>query len=122
MFFESCGGIANLFVKKIRKASPSRIIGEIKKDKSVLILVHYGSSARKEEDELSDVDLLIVTRDRISRGEIISRFSGKKMDLNVYSKSGFLKLLKTQPDFIAHVSTAKVLKGKDILEAVIIQK
>ena len=85
---------------------------------SVLILIHYGSSARGKDDRFSDIDLFIVTRDRISRGEILSRYSQKKLDLSVYSKRGFLELLRKQPDFMAHIATANVLKGKDIIEAI----
>ncbi len=84
----------------------------------MLILVHYGSSSRDASDKLSDIDLLAVTQDRISRGDILSRFSHGKIDLSVYSKSGFLQMLKTHPDFISHISKATVLKGKDIFEAV----
>lgn len=94
------------------------IIRKIKDDESVLILIHYGSSYRGKDDILSDIDLFVVTRDRISRGEILSRYSQKKLDLSVYSKGGFLELLRKQPDFMAHIATANVLKGKDLIEAI----
>ncbi len=102
-----------------KKLSLKEIIRKIKDNASVLILIHYGSSYRGTDDEFSDIDLFIVTRDRISRGEIISEYSQKKLDLSVYSKEGFLKLITKQPDFITHISKSNVLKGNDILEAVI---
>ncbi len=120
LFFESCSEIEKVFYRKEEKElSPQEIIKKLKNDTSVLILVHYGSSSRGTGDKLSDIDLLVVTRDPITRGDILSRYSHKKIDLGVYSKSGFLQLLKTNPDFIGNISTAKVLKGKDILEPVI---
>lgn len=120
LFFHVSHDIVNLFTtKQEKKLSPKGIINKIKNDESVLILIHYGSSASGKDDRLSDIDLFVVTRDRISRGEIISRYSHKNIDLTVYSKGGFLKFIEKQPDFIAHAATAKVLKGKDIIEAVI---
>ncbi|MBI4650170.1 nucleotidyltransferase domain-containing protein [Candidatus Desantisbacteria bacterium] len=92
---------------------------QLKNDSSVLILAHYGSSARGTIDKFSDIDIFVVTRDKISRGDIISKYSGKKIDLNVYSKKGFLELLKFQPDFIRNLSRSRILKGKDILEEVV---
>lgn len=120
LFFESCYGIKNLFTNhKQRKSSPQQIIKQLTRDKSVLILVHYGSSSRGKSDRLSDIDLLAVTRDKISRGDILARYSSKGIDLSVYSKNGFLQLLKSHPDFVSNISMARVLKGKDILQAVI---
>ncbi|MEW6108981.1 MAG: nucleotidyltransferase domain-containing protein [Nitrospirota bacterium] len=121
VFFEACGRIENLFRSKARKqvpVSPAQAIKEMAKDNSVLILIHYGSSSRGKADNLSDIDVLAVTRDKISRGDILHRYSHKKLDLNVYSKRGFLQLIKTQPDFIRNISTARVLKGDDILKAI----
>lgn len=43
----------------------------------------------------------------------------KVIDLSVYSKEGFLRLLKNQPDFIRSIASAKILKGKNIFDAVI---
>ncbi len=119
LFFKACSEITGIFLTRKEKSSAMEIIKQIKNDKSVLILVHYGSSARGKQDTLSDIDLFAVTRDRISRGEIISKYSGGNIDLSVYSKKGFLQLARTQPDFISNIATARVLKGKDILEAVI---
>jgi len=120
LFFKTCSEIDALFAKNSkREISPSQIIKELKKDDSVLILIYYGSSARGQGDKFSDIDLLAVTRDRISRGEILSRYANKKIDLSVYSKSGFLQLLKSHPDFVSNISTARVLKGENILQAVI---
>lgn len=118
IFFNVCFLIRGLFNKNI-ELSLLEIIEQLKNDNSVLVLVHYGSSARGTIDEFSDIDIFVVTRDKISRGDIISKYSNKKIDLNVYSKKGFLELLKSQPDFIRNLSMSKVLKGKDILEAVI---
>jgi len=123
LFCKACSEITDIFLtkkeaKKEKKVTTREIIKQIKNDKSVLILVHYGSSARGRQDKLSDVDLFAVTRDRISRGEIISHYRHKNIDLSVYSKKGFLRLIRTQPDFISNIATARVLKGRDILEAV----
>ncbi|MCL0086569.1 nucleotidyltransferase domain-containing protein [Thermodesulfovibrionales bacterium] len=123
LFCKACSEITDIFltkkeVKKEKKVATREIIKQIKNDKSVLILVHYGSSARGRQDKLSDIDLFAVTRDKFSRGEIISHYRHKNIDLSVYSKKGFLRLIKTQPDFISNIATARVLKGKDILEAV----
>lgn len=120
IFFESCKEITNLFLDKDKKIlSHSEIIRRIKDEESVLILVQYGSSVRKETDSYSDIDLFVVTRDKMSRGEIISRYSHKKIDMGVYSKSGFLELIRRQPDFVSHLAMARVLKGDDILKEMI---
>lgn len=119
LFFDVCCEIGNLLINKKEKEMTSReIIKRLKNDDSVLILIHYGSSARGTVDSLSDIDILAVTRDKISRGNILDCYTHKKVDLHVYSKSGFLQLIKTQPDFIKNISTAKVLKGEDILQAI----
>lgn len=120
LFFKACREMENLlFAREKREISPQEIIEQLETEDAVLILVHYGSSARGKADELSDIDLLVVTHDKISRGEMLSRYSCKKVDLGVYSKSGFLELIKTQPDFVSNIARAKVLKGKDILQAMI---
>lgn len=120
LFFKACSEIEILFHRKeVKDLSPKAIMKKLANNNSVLILVHYGSSSRGTNDRLSDIDFLVVTRDKISRGDIISRYSHKNIDLSVYSKSGFLQLLKTSPDFIRDIYTAKILKGKDILESVI---
>ena len=120
LFFQVSHDVLNLFsIRNDKKLSLMEIIRKIKDDESVLILIHYGSSYRGKDDRFSDIDLFVVTRDRISRGEILSRYSQKKLDLSVYSKRSFLELLRKQPDFMAHIATANVLKGKDIIEAII---
>jgi DNA-binding transcriptional regulator GbsR (MarR family) len=120
LFFSTCSEIENLFsYTKKKKITPKDIIIQIKNDESVLILVHYGSSSRGKADRLSDIDLFVVTRDKYSRGEIISQYSQGGIDLSVYSKKGFLQIIRTQPDFIANITSARILKGKDILEAVV---
>ena len=120
LFFKTSHDIAYLFTsRKDRALSTKNVINKIKNNQSVLILIHYGSSAKGTVDKLSDVDLFVVSQDRISRGEILSRYSHHGIDLAVYSKTGFLDFLEKQPDFIAHIATAKVLKGKDILEALV---
>lgn len=120
LFFNVCSEVETIFTHtKKKENTPEDIITQIKADESVLIFVHYGSSARGKADRLSDIDLFVVTRDKYSRGEIISRYSQEKIDLSVYSKKGFLQLIRTQPDFIVNLTRARILKGKDILEAVI---
>ncbi len=119
LFFEVCNKIEHTLIKDTgSELAPQVLIKRLAKDKSVLILVHYGSSSRGKGDRLSDIDLLAVTRDKISRGDILARYSHKGIDLSVYSKSGFLQLLKSQPDFISNISMARILKGRDILHAV----
>lgn len=118
-FFDVCHKIERIFTDKSgTELTPERIMKNLAKDKSVLILLHYGSTARGKGDRFSDIDLLAVTRDKISRGEILDRYSHEKIDLSIYSKEGFLNLLKSHPDFVSNIAKAKVLKGKDILDAV----
>ncbi len=120
LFFDICSEITKIIGKRNEKeVSSEQIIKRLNSDNSVLILVQYGSSARGTSDNLSDIDILAVTSDKISRGNILDRYAHKKIDLHVYSKTGFLQLIKTQPDFIKNISTAKVLKGKDLLLAII---
>jgi hypothetical protein len=120
LFFKLCVDLINLWGTKKNRALPvPELIKKIKNDDSVLILIHFGSSSRATADKFSDVDLFAVTRDKISRGEFLSRYSQKNIDLSVYSKGGFLKLITSQPDFLANIATAKILKGKDIFEAVL---
>lgn len=119
LFFEACKRIEQTFTKDTKsEVTTKQFIRRLINDKSVLILVHYGSSSRGKGDRLSDIDLFAVTRDKISRGDILARYSYKGIDLSVYSKSGFLQLLKSQPDFISNISMARILKGRDILHAV----
>lgn len=121
LFFEVCNSIEHTFInsKEIKsELSPQQLIKRLLNNKSVLILVHYGSSSRGKGDRFSDIDVIAVTRDKISRGDILSSYSQKGIDLSVYSKSGFLKLLKSQPDFIRNISMARILKGRDLLHAV----
>lgn len=119
-FVKTCSEILAVFIKDAKKeATPKRIIEGLKKDNNVLILIHYGSAAKGTPDSLSDIDLLAVTHDKMGRGEVLEKYSHKYIDLNVYSKDGFLRLLKNQPDFIRNIAGAKILKGKNIFEAVI---
>ena len=119
-FVGACSEILAIFIKDSKKeATPKRVIEGLKKDSNILILIHYGSSAKGTSDSLSDIDLLAVTHDKTSRGEVLAKYSHKRIDLNVYSKDGFLRLLKNQPDFIRSIAGAKILKGKNIFEAVI---
>lgn len=119
LFFEICNQVEKFFLKNIEKEiTPKNMLKRLKEENTVLMLIHYGSSARGKADTLSDMDIMAVTRDRLSRGDILTRYSQKNVDLSVYSKSGFLKLLKSQPHFINAIATAKILKGKDIFEAV----
>ncbi len=121
LFFKTCSDIENLFAenKKENILSIQEIITNLKNDNSVLILIYYGSSAKGTNDKLSDVDLLAVTRDKISRGEILTKYSMKKLDLSVYSKTGFLQFIKTYPDFVNNIAKAQVLKGEEILKVII---
>lgn len=123
LFFKICDDIKDIFLypgkEEKKHISPQDIINEIKNDENVLILIHYGSSSMGKTDKLSDIDLFVVTRDKQSRGEIISKYSLGNIDLGVYSKMGFLHLIKKQPDFIASIAKANILKGKEILEAII---
>ena len=119
-FAKTCSEILAVFVKDSKKeATPKRVIEGLKKDSNVLMLIHYGSSAKGASDNLSDIDLLAVTHDKTGRGEVLAKYSHKRIDLNVYSKDGFLRLLKNQPDFIRNIAGAKILKGKNIVEAVV---
>lgn len=119
IFFESCLLLMGLFSRRSnRKISMQKVLSQIKKEDAVLILANYGSHARGTGDKFSDIDLFVVTRDRIQRGDILSKYSKPGIDLSVYSKSGFLNLLKSHPDFVSNIAKAKILKGKDILDAV----
>ncbi|MDN3511260.1 MAG: nucleotidyltransferase domain-containing protein [Candidatus Jettenia sp. CY-1] len=119
-FLRTCSEILVIFINDTKKeATPKKIIERLKKDNNVLILIHYGSAAKGTPDSLSDIDLLAVTHDKMGRGEVLEKYSHKYIDLNVYSKDGFLRLLKNQPDFIRNIAGAKILKGKNIFEAII---
>jgi len=120
LLFECGIELARLFsFNEVGKAVFADVVSNMIHDNTVLILIHYGSTARGKSDRLSDIDLFAVVRDHISRGEIISRYADNNFDLSVYSKSGFLQLLKKQPDFINNIAGATVLKGKDIIDAVL---
>lgn len=121
LFIETCLEIERTFAKQEPTVvSPETLISRIQANDAVLILVVYGSYARKTADELSDIDLFVVTRDKFDRGEILSGYSSKGIDLNVYSKAGFLQLMKTQPDFVSNLARANVVKGKELLEAMLV--
>jgi len=121
LFIETCLEINRTFEKQEPSvSSPESVISQIQANDAVLMLIVYGSYARKTTDNLSDIDLFIVTRDKFDRGEILSKYARKQMDLNVYSKAGFLQLLKTQPDFVSNLASANIVKGKELLEAMLL--
>lgn len=120
LFYEICNDLSiYAALDRDRGMSSEGIIEKISSEDSVLVLVQYGSSIRDQQDMHSDIDLLVVARDKWSRGEILSRYAKARLDLNVYSKAGFLQLLKAQPDFVHNLAKANIIKGKDILEAVL---
>ena len=96
-----------------------KLIIEIQQEDSVLIMLQYGSSLQPGK-KARDIDLLVVTRDRFSRGEFLSRFQHDKLDLNVFSKRGFLELIEARPEFIHSIATGKVLKGKGIFQEMLL--
>ncbi len=118
-FFELSHTIYEIFFAIKQPVDIEQVIQAIAEDDTVLILVQYGSTIKGTHDIYSDMDIFAVTRDKFSRGEILSRYATDKLDLNVFSKSGFLELLKESPDFVHNVASGKIFKGKDILEAVL---
>lgn len=116
-FFFICHQLAILHGFPPKKDSiPNTIIERLKNDSSVLILLQYGSTISGTADESSDIDLLIVTRDPFTRGRILARSYPPEIDLNVFSKKGFIDLLKKRPDFVRNAASGMIHKGANILK------
>ncbi|MDD5090172.1 MAG: nucleotidyltransferase domain-containing protein [Candidatus Wallbacteria bacterium] len=115
VFYQLCGELTTLLHPAPVKSTLNKTIRELRQRDDVLILVHYGSTARGSGDEYSDFDLFVVVGDRYLRGEILSKYKKPGIDLAVYTINGFSKMCSKEPDFIANLATAKILKGKEYL-------
>lgn len=93
------------------------VIKQVQNDDRVLLALLYGSSIRKNGyDNKSDLDLLIVANEPRDVDELKSAYSGENIDLSVFSKTGFLHLLRQQPAFAKTIMGGKALKGGDFLD------
>jgi len=112
-----------VFSKEINKliVTPKieNILDSIRTEESILIFVVYGSYAQTQTDTFSDIDLFVVANTEQDKEEILKKYSYPNIDLNITSKLGFIKMLKEQPYFVKQLKEGKILKGKDLLEAIL---
>ncbi len=88
-------------------------------EKSVRIIIQYGSSITPEYDKYSDTDIFVVVdipQDKKRIEEIVDKSPYSKLHLNILSKLGFSQKIKKEPYFVKLIKEGKILKGRDIVE------
>jgi len=119
---KNSAGVSLWHISKLIYGSPVDIDGIIKhivNDDHVIISVLYGSVAKNKADKYSDVDLFTVVDTPVDRERLMSKYSHPRLDLNVFSKGGFIQKLDKEPYFLKLVKEGKILKGEEILEKLI---
>jgi len=96
---------------------PEDALRRMAEDGRLLIAVQYGSSLMPSRlDRLSDVDVLLVVKDKSDVQEVKGAYALPGLDASVLSKPGFLNMLRRQPAFASSIRHGRVLKGKDLFE------
>jgi len=119
---KNTAGISLWHISKLIYGSPvdiDRIIKHIINEDHVIISVLYGSAAKNKTDKYSDVDFFVVVDTPADRERIISKYSHPGLDLNVFSKKGFIQMLDKEPYFLKLVKEGRILKGEDIVNELI---
>lgn len=111
--------ILNIF--EVEKETLGHLIAELRKsarDMNVISLALFGSIAKKNEDPRSDIDLLIVTLDKINAEKKISKLQkkfvkmfGNSISPHVMSPGEFKSRKKFSEDVIKH---SILVKGKKL--------
>lgn len=89
-------------------------------DPNILSIILYGSRARHDYDNLSDIDLCIFTKERRLKEikddelkKIVSKFQSNKVNLAIYPSSVFDLMLESGSLFLWHLKLeGKVLFGE----------
>lgn len=119
---KNTAGVSLWHISKLIYGSPvdiDRVIKHITNDDHVIISVLYGSAAKNKADEYSDVDLFVVVDTPADRERLLSKYSHLKLDLNVFSKGGFIQMLDKEPHFLKLVKEGRILKGDEMVKALI---
>lgn len=102
--------------KKELEKKLKKIVGEIKKDKNVKEIICFGSFFKDEFNPTSDIDIAIIVekskRNFIERSDdFIDYFKNLKIDVNmvVYTKEEFKKMLKQKNSFMLEIKSGKIL-------------
>jgi len=85
----------------------------------VRVSIIYGSQAKEKADDYSDIDLFVVVDTPADRERLMSKYSHPRLDLNVFSKGGFIQMLEREPHFLKLVKEGRILKGEEIVEKLI---
>jgi len=91
-------------------------IEKMSSDGRIAALAVFGSQASGTKDRLSDVDLFLIVRSPKDR-HISKEYARPRIQFNVYSRSGAIQLAREEPWFLKLALGGRVLKGRDILEA-----
>lgn len=112
-----------IFSQEIDKMTVSpeieEIFDSIKTEQSVLVFVVYGSYVQSQTDKYGDIDLFVIVNTEQDKDRLLKKYSYPNIDLNITSKLGFIRLLKEQPYFVKQLKEGKILKGKELLEALL---
>lgn len=115
-------GVSLWHISKLIHGSPDdidRIIKHIINEDHVLVSVLYGSAAKNKTDKYSDVDLFVVVDTPTDRERLLTKYSHPRLDLNVFSKGGFIQMLDKEPHFLKLVKEGRILKGEEIMNVLI---
>lgn len=98
--------------------TPDSLIGRAAWDSRLLLALQYGSSLHPERvDALSDVDLALVVHEPASVEAVRDDYGQPGIDVSVFTKTGFLNMLRRQPVFAHTLRNSKALRGADFLRA-----
>lgn len=111
-----------LLIDDRKKESESRmnyheLIEILVANEQVYVLVHYGSTQFGLSDHKSDIDLFLVVSDRETLYRIKSLRFDSRIELNPVMIEKLRAFAKKEPEFVKQLGSARVLKGRDILEA-----
>jgi DNA-binding MarR family transcriptional regulator/predicted nucleotidyltransferase len=111
-----------LLIGERKKESESRmnyheLIELLVANEEVYVLVHYGSTQFGLNDQKSDIDLFLVVSDRETLYRIKSLRFDTRIELNPLLIDKLRSFARKEPEFIKQLASARVLKGRDVLEA-----
>ena len=110
---------AYYFETETPEISVNDLLDNLKGESNILILVLYGSYAKKVETGESDIDIFAVVNYETDKPELKEKYIYPRLDFTVVSKKGFLKMIKSQPHFINQIKTGKIIKGEHLFNELI---
>lgn len=114
---KSLNGVKILSINKLKIEEKIKVaLEKIKEDKNVYKIIIFGSFIRDDFKPFSDIDLIIVLKDSkekfLKRGDhFIDYFREIPLDVNliVYTKKEYEKMLKDKNKFILEANKGKLL-------------